>query len=70
MKLINTLRVINAAFWAVTIIAICTCVCLHWADNGCEVKSIILAICWYTAGGVGLGLIVDQHLREQLERYK
>lgn len=70
MKAIKIARIVNAAFWTVALAAVLVAVCIQWNNNGCELKSILLAVAWYTSGCVGLGLIIDQHLREQLKRYE
>ena len=70
MKAIQVYRVINAAFWAIVLAAVLVAVCRQWSANGCEANSILLAVAYYSTGCVGLGLIIDQHLREQLKRYK
>ena len=70
MKAIQIARIVNAAFWTVALAAVLVTVCIQWNNNGCELKSILLAVAWYTSGCVGLGLIIDQHLREQLKRYE
>ena len=70
MKTIKIYRIINAAFWLIALTAVLIAVCRQWSANGCEVKSIILAVAYYTTGVGGLGYIIDQHLREQLKRYE
>ena len=70
MKTIKICRAINAAFWLIALAAVLIAVCRQWSANGCEVKSIILAIAYYATGAGGLGLMIDQHLREQLKRYE
>lgn len=70
MKTIQVMRIINATLWAVALVAVLALVLTTWHDNGCEVESLAAAVVFYSAGAIGLGLIVDQHLREQLKRYE
>ena len=70
MKTIKILRITNAIFWAAALVFILVMVVSKWIDNCCDTSSIVLAVILYTSGCSGLWFIVDEHLREQLKRYK
>lgn len=68
MKTIQIIRVINAAFWGAALITVLVLVISQWKDSGCETSSLIIAAAFYTSETFGLGLIIDQFLREQMKK--
>lgn len=70
MKTIKILRITNAIFWAATLVFILVMVVSTWRANCCDARSIVLAVVLYTSGCSGLWFIADDHLRDQLKRYK
>lgn len=70
MKTIKILRITHAIFWAAALVFILVMVVSTWRANCCDTRSIVLAVVLYTSGCSGLWFIGDDHLRDQLKRYK
>lgn len=59
----KTARVINGIVWAVVTIGIMAMVVVEWHAQGCGIGSLIAAIVFYAATGVGLWVCIDQTLQ-------
>ena len=64
MKKSMKARIINAAIWVAIAITLCVAVGFQWYNNGCEVKSLVLAIAMYTSMSATLGLVIDRTIKE------
>ena len=67
MKTKKKSRLINACIWAVIVVTIVTYVCYTWYQQGCEFRSLLLAILWHGGGWSSFGIMIDNHI---CERYK
>lgn len=67
MKKSMKARIINAAIWAAIAITLCVAVGIQWHNNGCEVKSLVLAIAMYTSMSATLCGVIDQTIKEKQE---
>ena len=59
----KTKRIINAAVWLIIATTLATCVCLQWAAQGAEIKSLVLAVVFYTAFSALFGAMIDAKIR-------
>lgn len=57
-------RIINAIAWAIIEATICIAVVIEWHQQGCEVKSLVIACAMYTAMAAGIGTTIDQTIKE------
>lgn len=55
----KTVRIINAAFWAVVAIALCIAVTVEWIKQGCLAQSVIIGCVYYLASSAALGRVID-----------
>lgn len=58
-------RIINAIIWSIIAIILCTCVVVEWHQQGCELKSLILAVAMYTSFCGAMGLVIDMTMKER-----
>ena len=56
-------RLINAIAWVLVAIAVVSLVVMQWYDNGCGIKSLVIAGVWYTVMAATFGLLVDQCIK-------
>lgn len=59
----KTVRIINAAFWAVVAVALCIAVTLEWTKQGCPAESVIIGCVYYLAVNVALCVVIDQTIQ-------
>lgn len=57
-------RKINAIAWAIIAITLCVWVSIEWNNQGCPVKSLVIACAMYTAMATGIGATIDQTIKE------
>ena len=58
-------RKINAIAWAVIAVALSAWVTIEWHNQGCELKSLILASAFYTTFCAAIGAMVDLAIQER-----
>lgn len=59
----KTVRIINAAFWAVVAIALCIAVTVEWIKQGCPEQSVVIGCVYYLASSVALCVVIDQTIQ-------
>lgn len=52
-------RTINAIAWVLIAITLCTYVVIEWHQQGCGVKSLVLASALYTSFCAAIGVVID-----------
>lgn len=55
----KTVRIINAAFWAVVAIALCIAVTVEWIKQGCPEQSLIIGCVFYLAISAAFCRVID-----------
>lgn len=59
----KTVRIINAAFWAVVAIALCIAVTVEWIKQGCPEQSVVIGCVYYLASSAALCRVIDQSIQ-------
>lgn len=60
----KTVRIINAAFWAVVAIALCIAVVIEWSGKiACPAQSLVIACAFYMASCAALCGVIDQTIQ-------
>lgn len=62
-------RIINGIIWATIAVTLIVYVCIEWHANGCEWKSLALAIGMYGSCLGGLWFAADQTIKEYQQKH-
>lgn len=56
-------RIINAIVWIAIAVALIAMVTVQWHQQGCELRSLVLAGVFYTTACTALGKVIDLTLQ-------
>lgn len=56
-------RIINVIVWVAIAVALCSMVVLQWYNQGCELKSLIIACVFYTMMPATICGVIDQTIQ-------